>query len=470
VFSLRGLAAPKIQSSHDSDVTRQYTSFEYDDAGNITETKLFTDTSTVVETRTYNDVNEITANSVDDGISVVNWTYGHDANGNLTSRSDGTDTWDDENRLIEVENNSTTQATYQYDSNSRLTQRGAVDTTTNYTWAGWDLVKEEKTGTINETTRYAVPQGMVTSFDRNGSRYYLHGDGLSSTQLVTNSSGSQAARVVYGAWGDTLSANDSVPGGLDVRFVGGLGVRNDSTTGLIYMRHRWYDAGVLGRFISRDPIGHRGGLNLYSYSSNNPVTFTDHTGLFPGRQISVGLHFYWLFQKAQEQANKQKDRLSKIEARCGEDFTAAPPYFETGLYAGDESKRFYFVPGTIPNKLNGRSTINVNLNLGDDPGFNTNCHGYSLTDGKYWLEPSDVVEALLSLKYLEQGKGYKPQVGDIVLYDRPNDPHGHSATVVQTSPEILVRGISGNNTEPVTTTVERAYGGGDVTYTYWSNR
>lgn len=39
--------------------------------------------------------------------------------------------------------------------------------------------------------------------------------------------------------------------------------------------------GVLGRFISRDPIGHAGGLNLYTYAYQNSVTLTDHTGLRP---------------------------------------------------------------------------------------------------------------------------------------------------------------------------------------------
>lgn len=38
--------------------------------------------------------------------------------------------------------------------------------------------------------------------------------------------------------------------------------------------------GVLGRFISRDPIGHAGGLNLYAYPVN-PVKYTDAIGLKP---------------------------------------------------------------------------------------------------------------------------------------------------------------------------------------------
>jgi len=36
---------------------------------------------------------------------------------------------------------------------------------------------------------------------------------------------------------------------------------------------------MLGRWISRDRIGERGGVNLYAYVENCPVLFTDPTGL-----------------------------------------------------------------------------------------------------------------------------------------------------------------------------------------------
>jgi hypothetical protein len=51
-------------------------------------------------------------------------------------------------------------------------------------------------------------------------------------------------------------------------------------SGLYLTGHRFYDPS-LGRFLSRDPIGHAGDLNLFRYSRGNPSTLTDHTGLDP---------------------------------------------------------------------------------------------------------------------------------------------------------------------------------------------
>lgn len=52
-----------------------------------------------------------------------------------------------------------------------------------------------------------------------------------------------------------------------------------SRSGLNLTRTRAYSAN-LGRFISRDPIAERGGVNLYGYVRNNSIRFRDPSGLF----------------------------------------------------------------------------------------------------------------------------------------------------------------------------------------------
>jgi uncharacterized protein RhaS with RHS repeats len=45
-----------------------------------------------------------------------------------------------------------------------------------------------------------------------------------------------------------------------------------------YTVFRWYRSGR-GRYTQRDPIGLRGGINLYSYVQGNPITWIDRLGL-----------------------------------------------------------------------------------------------------------------------------------------------------------------------------------------------
>lgn len=48
--------------------------------------------------------------------------------------------------------------------------------------------------------------------------------------------------------------------------------------GLLGGNHEWYDPET-GRWLSKDPIGIAGGLNLYAFCGNNPVNFVDPSGL-----------------------------------------------------------------------------------------------------------------------------------------------------------------------------------------------
>ena len=60
-------------------------------------------------------------------------------------------------------------------------------------------------------------------------------------------------------------------------FGGQWGYQTDNETGLVLCTNRYYDP-QQGRFLTRDPMGYGGGVNLYSYTQNNPVNYVDPSG------------------------------------------------------------------------------------------------------------------------------------------------------------------------------------------------
>ncbi|UTG70743.1 AHH domain-containing protein [Neisseria subflava] len=80
----------------------------------------------------------------------------------------------------------------------------------------------------------------------------------------------------YEAWGrirnETVS--DSLEVNVPFRFQGQY---YDEESGLHYNRFRYYDPEI-GRFVSQDPIGLQGGMNLFEYAPN-PIIWVDPLGL-----------------------------------------------------------------------------------------------------------------------------------------------------------------------------------------------
>ena len=56
------------------------------------------------------------------------------------------------------------------------------------------------------------------------------------------------------------------------------GYRYDAETENYYVRNRYYSP-TPGRWLTRDPIGYRGGINLYGYVNSSPVGNVDAEGL-----------------------------------------------------------------------------------------------------------------------------------------------------------------------------------------------
>jgi RHS repeat-associated protein len=106
--------------------------------------------------------------------------------------------------------------------------------------------------------------------------FYFLTDALGSVRdIVSGTDGAVLQSYEYTENGDK-TASTSLKS--DKTWIGGLSVNDDvGDSGLYLMGHRHYDPST-ARFLSRDPIGFAGGLNLYSYG-NSPVTTVDPEGL-----------------------------------------------------------------------------------------------------------------------------------------------------------------------------------------------
>lgn len=119
-------------------------------------------------------------------------------------------------------------------------------------------------------------EGRPAGIAANQTRYSLD-DHLGSSSLELDDEGwliSQESYLPYGgtAWAASRSAVEA-----DYRTIRYSGKERDAS-GLYYYGHRYY-APWLQRWISPDPAGAVDGLNLYCMVGNNPVRFTDPSGL-----------------------------------------------------------------------------------------------------------------------------------------------------------------------------------------------
>jgi RHS repeat-associated protein len=195
-------------------------------------------------------------------------TYAYDAAGLMTSGAGRALTWNGDNRVATITGGASLAFTYDADG-ARIQQvEGAI--TRRY------LGDDYEVQVGGSTSKYISVAGTLVAREDGPTIYWVHTDHLGSIQAVTNASGVEVHRKKYRAFGEILSSSGTL--GYEPR--GYIGQRQDASN-LLYLHARYYDP-ALGRFLSPDHIidgTDTVGLNRYVYCGNDPINYSDVTGL-----------------------------------------------------------------------------------------------------------------------------------------------------------------------------------------------
>jgi RHS repeat-associated protein len=231
----------------------------------------------------------------------------YDADGNLTADGLWTYTWDAENRLISMQSQALVPTAgrrkldFEYDPLGRrigrIVSTGAsgswvVTSTTRWLYEGWNPVAElNGAGTL--VREYVWGSDLSGSWQGAGgvggllwvleaptgsniTAHYVAYDGNGNVMgLVNATDGTWSARYEYGPFGEVVRATGAMAAANPFRWSTKI---QDEDSGLNYYGYRYYSAGA-GRWLGRDPIGERGGLNLFGFNAGNSVNSIDLLGL-----------------------------------------------------------------------------------------------------------------------------------------------------------------------------------------------
>ena len=106
-----------------------------------------------------------------------------------------------------------------------------------------------------------------------GNYYYYQLDGNKNVVGLVDEAGALANNYEYSPFGKLINEVESVeqPFKFSSEYA-------DDEAGLIYYNYRYYNP-ENGKWLKRDPIAEKGGLNLYGFISNNSISYTDSLGL-----------------------------------------------------------------------------------------------------------------------------------------------------------------------------------------------
>jgi RHS repeat-associated protein len=206
------------------------------------------------------------------------FTLSYDDNGNLIEKRDAANPsyvttygWDSRNRLTSIVGPGLL-ASFEYDALGRRISRTVNGVTTRYLYDGVQALGEIVNG--EQTALLTTPNvdEIIARYTAQGVRVFLI-DALNTVLAQTKDDRSAQNYYAYSPYGEAtaLGSDD----GNAVQYT----ARENDQTGLYYNRARYYDP-LLKRFISEDPIGLNGGMNVYAYAGGNPISGFDPFGLY----------------------------------------------------------------------------------------------------------------------------------------------------------------------------------------------
>ena len=229
---------------------------------------------------------------------VVSYTY--DAAGNLATAGVDSFTWDWKGRLASATVGGTT-ATYGYDGTDVRTSETVGGATTSYLW---DRANSLPLLVDDGTNGYLHAGGLIAEITGGGTPTYHLTDALGSVRGLTDLAGTVTGTSNFDVFGDARTTT-GVSSIFDF-----TGEQRDVTTGMVYLRARYYEPGY-GRFVSEDTVVPGGpgtqGFNRFAYVGNNPSTATDPSGNFS--RVCVRIVFLLVWQMYLETLKFRKQSI-----------------------------------------------------------------------------------------------------------------------------------------------------------------
>jgi RHS repeat-associated protein len=129
--------------------------------------------------------------------------------------------------------------------------------------------------TITEERSFQLGIGTVEDPAGTPTKEFFHPDLIGTTRHMTDVTGAKTASVVYTAFGERVTGTNHRYG-----YAGAHGYQTDDSgdSPFLHVGHRYYDPAT-GRFLQRDPVGIRGGVNVYAYVDGAPTATIDPLGL-----------------------------------------------------------------------------------------------------------------------------------------------------------------------------------------------